>query len=125
MYNILIKQKEKVMTNQKINIAKISDDELIDMFEPIYEEQIASRNNIGSYECNCRRDSSSPDVRVEVMVVGLAGSPTMDDYKNGKVKDSSKVVVDLAARGKIVFKLVPGEITALNTNDYVAVYKVA
>ena len=107
----------------KVDIARISDDELIDLFEPVYEEQVASLNNIGSYECNCKRDSSSPDVRMEVLIVGLAGSPTLDDYRDGKVKDSSKIVVNIEGRGKINFKLMKKEIAALNTNDYVAVYK--
>jgi len=112
------------MAKQKIDIARISDDELIDMFEPVYEEKIASINNIGSYECSCKREPGSPDVKVEVMIVGLAGSPTLDDYRDGNVENSSAVVLDLEERGKIKLKLVPKEITALNTNDYVAVYKV-
>ena len=108
----------------KVDIAKISDDELVEMFEPVFEEKIASLNNIGSYECACKRNTSTSEVKMEVMVVGLAGSPTLGDYKNGNVKDSDTVVVDLEDRGTIKFVLVPKEITALNTNDYVAVYKV-
>jgi hypothetical protein len=111
------------MANKKIDITKISDDELVEMFEPVYEEKIASLNNIGSYECNCKRDTSSGEVKMEVMIVGLAGSPTLDEYKNGDVKDSSTVVIEIEGRGKIKFALQPKEITALNTNDFVAVYK--
>jgi len=111
------------MPKKKADITRISDDELIDMFEPIFEEKIASLNSIGSYECACKRDTSTSDVRVEVMVVGMAGSPTLDDYKDGKVENSGSVLIDLEDRGVLKFVLVPKEMTALNTNDYVAIYK--
>lgn len=113
------------MANQKIDIARISDDELVDMFESVYEEKVASVNNIGSFECSCKRDTSTSEVKIEVMVIGLAGSPTLSDYRNGKLKDANTVVVNIAGKGKIKFNLIPKEITALNTNDYVAVYKVS
>jgi hypothetical protein len=111
------------MSRKKIDITKVSDDELIDMFEPVYEEKIASINNISSYECSCKRDTSTGDVRVEVMIVGMAGSPTMDDYKDGNVEDSSSVVIEVEDKGYIKLNFVPKEITPLNTNDYVVVYK--
>jgi len=113
------------MDKVKVDVAKISDDELIDMFEPIYEERVASINNIGSYECTCKRDSSTSDVRVEVMIVGMAGSPTMDDYKSGKVEDSSSILIDLEERGRLKFNLVVKEMISLNTNNYIAVYKLS
>ena len=102
-----------------------SDDELIDMFEPIYEGQVASRNSIGSYECSCKRDSSNKEVRVEVMVVGMAGSPTLEAYKEGKVTDSSIIIVNVEGKGKLRFNLAVKEMMALNTNDYIAVYKMS
>jgi len=113
------------MAKQKVDIARISDDELVDMFEPIFEEQIASRNGLSSYECSCKRDISTSEVRVEVLVVGMAGSPTLDEYKNGDVTDSDTVVTNIEGKGTLKFKLVLKEITTLNTNDYVVVYKLS
>lgn len=109
----------------KIDATRISDDEFIDLFEPVYEEKVASLNAIGSYECICKRDTSSSDIKIEVMVIGMAGSPTLDDYKDGNVENSDVIILDLADRGKLKFKLQHKEITALNTNDYVAVYKLS
>ena len=125
MYGMINLDKEKTMAKRKADIARISDDELIDMFEPIYEEKVASMNHIDSYECTCKRDTSTSEVRIEVMVTGMAGSPTLDDYRDGKVEDSSSVVVDLDDRGKLKFNLVTKEITSLNTNDYIVVYKLS
>ena len=69
------------MTN-KADVERISDEEMETMFTDAYEEKIASLNNIGSYECSCKRESGTSDVKMEVMIVGMAGSPTPDDYKN-------------------------------------------
>jgi len=107
----------------KLDVARVSDDELIDMFEPIFEKNIASLNEIGSYEVSCQRDTSTGEVRLEVMVVGMAGSPTLEDYKSGKLENSGSVVVSVEGRGSLKFALVPKEMIALNTNDYTAVYK--
>ena len=116
---------KKENTMSKLDVTRISDDEFVEMFEPVYEEKIASRNAIGSYECMCKRDTSTSDIKMEVMVVGMAGSPTLDDYKGGRVENAGVVMLDLGDRGRLTFKLQTKEITALNTNDYVAVYKLS
>jgi len=113
------------MGKRTADIKRISDDELIEMFELVFEEKIASINNIGAYECSCKRDSSSSDVRVEIMIVGMAGSPTLNDYREGKVEDSSSVMIDVGEKGKLKFNLVTKEMMSLNANDYVAVYKLS
>ena len=109
---------------KKLDVSKMSDDELVDKFESVYEQQVASINDVTSYECTCKRDSSTSEVRIEVMVVGMAGSPTLDEYKDGKVENSSRVVLEVEDRGVLKLDLVADEIISLNTNDYVAVYKV-
>lgn len=116
-------RRTKMAKKPKLDVNRISDDELVEMFEPVYEKQIASINEIGSYEVNCKRDTSSGDVVLEVMVVGMAGSPTLDDYKEGKLENPGSVVLSVEGRGSIKFNLVPKEMIALNTNDYTAVYK--
>ena len=113
------------MPKQKqLDITKISDDELVEMFEPVYERQVASINEITSYECTCKRDSSTSEVGIEVMVVGMAGSPSLDEYKEGKVKDSGRIILEVEGRGVIKLDLCKDRMIALNTNDYVALYKV-
>lgn len=111
------------MTN--VNVERISDEEMEDMFGSAFETQVASPNEIGSYECTCKRDSSNPDVKMEVTIIGLAGSPTLDDFKEGRVKNSGTVVVQREDRERLKFKLVVKEVVSLNTNDYSVVYKLA
>ena len=109
----------------KADVERISDEELETLFTDAYEKHIASLNNIGSYECSCKRDSGTNDVKVEVMVVGLAGSPTIEAYKDGKVENSDRVVIDRTEddRPSLVFDHVPEEDYILNANDYSVVYK--
>lgn len=108
---------------QKLNTSKLSDDDIQDMFSEAYEKNIASANGFDSYECICKRGGNTPDIKMEVTVVGMAGSPTIDDYKKGKVKNSSAVVIGREGKGSLKFKLVPSDTMSLNTNDYLVVYK--
>jgi len=111
------------MATQKLNVSKLSDDDLQDMFTDAYEKNIASENGFDSFECICKRGSNSSDLKMEVTVTGMAGSPTIDDYKNGKVKNSKSVTILREDKGSMTFKLLPKEIISLNTNDYMVVYQ--
>jgi len=111
------------MTTQKLDARKLSDDDLQDMFSAAYEKRVASQNGFDSYECICKRDSNNAPIRMEVTVTGMAGSPTVDEYKKMKVKNSDAVVIEREGKGRMKFKLVPSETIALNTNDYMVVYK--
>ena len=111
------------MNDQRMNTDKISDDDLQDMFTEAFEKNIASQNDIGSFECICKRGNASPEIKMEVMVVGMAGSPTLDDYRKGKIKNSEKVTIEREGKGKLSFRLQAKDMISLNTNDYLAVYK--
>jgi hypothetical protein len=108
---------------KKMDISRMSDDDLQDMFTEVYGSKVASINNIDSFECICKRVPGAEGAEMEVLVVGMAGSPTMNDYKSNKVIDSSSVVIEREDRGILKFKLVPEKIVALNTNDYQVIYK--
>jgi len=107
----------------KLDISKLSDDDLQDMFAESYDSNVASLNGFDSYECICKRSSDNSNVKMEVTIIGMAGSPTIDEYKKMKVKNSSSVVIQREGKGKLKFKYVPSETIALNTNDYLVVYK--
>ena len=113
------------MTKTKTDVERISDEEMEEMFVEAFETQIASLNAIGSYECSCKRDSSNSDVKMEVMIIGLAGSPTLDDYKKGKVENAGTVLIKREEKDSLKFNLVTDEIISLNTNDYSVIYKLA
>lgn len=111
------------MTTQKLNVSKLSNDDLQDMFTEAYEKSVASANGFDSFECICKRGNASEDLKMEVTVTGMAGSPTVDDYKNGKVKNASVVTINREGKGSLRFKIVPSDTITLNTNDYLVVYK--
>ena len=107
-------------------VSKVSNEDLQDVFTEAYEKQVASLNGIGEFECICNRDISSSQVRMEVTVTGLAGTPTVDDFKDGKISNADVVIVDDDDKGysdnPLRFELDPKETISLNTNDYMAVY---
>ena len=111
------------MATQKMNVGKLSDDDLQDLFSEAYEKRIASENGFDSYECICKRSNDNSEIKMEVTVIGMAGSPTIDEYKKMKVKNSDSVVIQREGKGSLKFKYVQGETVTLNTNDYMVVYK--
>lgn len=108
---------------EKLETKKLSDDDIQDMFTESFESEIASMNNIDSFECTCKRETGSQQIKMEVMVVGMAGSPTIDDFKSGKIKNVSSVVITREGKGSLSFKLCVSESIRLNMNDYILVYE--
>lgn len=109
--------------SKQLDISKLSDDDLQDRFTDVFEKRVGAYNDLDSFECILKRDSSNKDVAMEVTVIGMAGSPVMEDYKKMKVKNSDSIILDYGDRGSIKFVLIPEKIISLNTNDYVVVYK--
>jgi hypothetical protein len=110
---------------RKMDASTLSDEELVDLFTDAYEEQVASLNDIGEFEASCKRVTGDKNVTMEVMVCGLAGTPCLDDYKEMRIKNIDAVVIEREDKGKLKFKLAAKETIALNTNDYIVVYKSA
>ena len=106
----------------KMDMAKMSDEELSDIFTEAFEE-IASLNNISQFDVEFVRETSDKSVKAEVSIYGMAGSPTIDDFKKSRVKNASIVSMKKEGRGNLKMKLVPAATIALNTNDYLVVYK--
>jgi hypothetical protein len=120
----IVKTKEKVMpVKQQLNTSKMSDDDLQDMFSEAYEKNVASYNDIDSFECICKRETGNPKIRMEVLIVGMAGNPTIDDYKKGKVKRSEQVTIEREGKGSLKFVFKPKDTVYLSNNDYTVVYE--
>lgn len=111
------------MAKEKMNVSKMSDDNLQDLFAEVFEKEIASLNGVSSYECVCKRQTGSNVVTMEVTIYGMAGSPIIDDWKKNKVAKSGSVVIKQEGRGSLQFKLIPKETVSLNVNDYMIVYR--
>jgi len=102
----------------KLNTSKLSNEDIEDLFSEAFEDQVAKHNSISEFEVTCIRDSANAkSLDIEVMIVGMAGSPTLDQFKNGEVENSQEVI---GSRGgdKIKFKLLPKKTVVLNSNDY-------
>ena len=109
---------------ERMDITKISDEKIEDIFAEAFEKQIASEHNISEFECKCKREVvDSQNATIEIMVTGLAGTPIAEDFKNTKLENINSVVVNDEDKGSIEFELIPEETIALNTNDYLVVYK--
>ena len=113
----------KVNKTDKMNVSKMSDEDLQDMFEEAYRDQVGKFNNIDEIECKASKDGEK--VVVELTVSGMAGSPTMEEYQAGKVKKSGSVTISRDGKGSLTFKLSAEkkDVYVLNSTDYVVVYK--
>jgi len=107
----------------KMDVSKMSDEELSDIFTEAFEAQVASYNNIGQFEVEFVRETSDKSIRAEVSIFGMAGTPTLDDFKQAKVRSASNVTMKKEGRGTLKMRLVPAATISLNTNDYLVVYK--
>lgn len=106
----------------KMNIDKLSDEEMQDLFTDSFEK-VGSLNDIGEFECTCKRTVGGTTASMEVMVTGLAGSPTYEDAHDCGIADIDTIVISREDKGVLSFARDPQEDYVLNTNDYVIVYK--
>jgi hypothetical protein len=106
-----------------MDLSKVSNEEMSDLVSKAFVEQVGSNVGIDEVEAECVRGTTSKDLKVELSIFGMAGSPSGSDWKDGKVKNASKLSVDIDRIGKAVFKLAPSETVNLDTNDYLIVYK--
>jgi hypothetical protein len=109
--------------SKKVGINNLNDEEIENLFTDAYADQVGSRINVPEFDCKCAREVGDKNVKVEITVIGLAGTPTLDDYKNVKFKESTTVVISRDDIGSIKFKLIPSATVSLNTNDYVVTYQ--
>jgi len=117
-------QKSKVeVKKEALNLNKIGDDEIIRLFSESFEKNVARFNEITEFECNCVRQANKSDVEIEVTIVGMAGSPTVDSFKNNKVKDAERIVVENERNKVASFVLDSKGTVSLNSNDYMIVYR--
>ena len=102
-------------------IDSMGDDKLRDLFEESFDEQVGQFNNMGDAEAKVLHDNG--ELSVEVLLVGMAGSPSVDDFKAGTVPDSKKVVVSYDSYDDLEFVNIPEKTVSLNVNDYILVYE--
>ena len=104
-----------------MNIEKLSNEYIEDLFQSEFDSSVASLNNISSFECKCVRTSEDKDVFMEVTIFGFAGSPSMDDFKKNEVEKGETVSIDDNDES-LEFILQPEKTYTLSVNDYVIIY---
>jgi len=102
-------------------IQNMGDDKLRDLFEESFDEQIGRFNNMSDSEIKVLHTDG--DLSVEALFTGMAGSPSVADFKENKVKGADKVIVSYDGYDDMEFKLAPAKTVALNVNDYILVYE--
>ena len=60
---------------------------------------------------------------MEVMVVGMAGSPTYESCHNGELEEIEDITISRDENSKLCFERDYDSDYVINTNDYVIVYK--
>jgi len=106
-----------------MNIEKISDEELQDLFANSFEK-VSNLNNISEFECKCIRTVDGDGLVMEVMVSGLAGTPSYESIHTEIFEDLEKISISREdSESKLDFKRLPESDCVLNTNDYVIAYK--
>ena len=107
----------------KMNISKLSDEQIEDMFTEAFQDQVASLNNIGEFECKCNRAVDAGHVVMEVMVAGLAGTPTYEEAHGDTLEELEVMTISREDKGELDFERSPEDDYVLNTNDYIIVYR--
>jgi hypothetical protein len=98
-----------------MKIQKLSDEKVEDLFEEAFEEK-AKLFDITEFDVKCKRENLKDDFTIEVTVIGMAGAPTIDDFKNNKIKEARKIEIDFD--GEVSkFKLLHKDTVFLNSND--------
>lgn len=106
-----------------MNTKNMGNEELQALFEDVFQEQVASYNNIQDFEVNTTRNVKGDKISFEVTITGLADTPSIDEFKRGKVKNSKSIEITRADKGSMTFKLAPEKTVFLSGNDYIIVYE--
>jgi hypothetical protein len=108
---------------KRINVKNVSDDEVQEMFEESFRNQLGKYNSIDEIEVKSKKAIGKDIIRVEVTVQGMAGSPTAEDFKSGKVKNASPIKISRADKGCLSFEILPKETVYLNSTEYIITYQ--
>ena len=108
---------------RKMDVRTVSDDEVQDMFEKSFADQVGSYNDIDNFEVKCVREIGNDSVTVEVSIMGNAGSPTAEDFKKMKVKNASSVTIAREDKGELKFNIQPEKTLYRNSTEYIVIYK--
>ena len=108
---------------KKMNLSRVSSEEIITMFENAFEEQVADLNNIGAFDVDCAERKIGQAVQMNVDISGMAGTPTIDQFRKGEIEGSDSITISRDDIGEMKFHLLPKMTAFLSGNDYLIVYE--
>lgn len=105
-----------------LDVSKMSNDELKDVFETSFRNTVARELDISEFEVEVARNHDKGEIGFEVMIIGFAGSPSIDHFKelSGTISDSVKLSVPNS--GEMILTLDPSKTTFLTAGDYSIYY---
>jgi hypothetical protein len=106
-----------------MDVKTVSNEEIQNLFEESFENQVAKWNDIDSFDVKCVREIGKNSITIEVTVMGTAGCPTAEDFKKSNVDKANTVTIERADKGELLFTLIPEKTVYLNYTEYIVIYK--
>lgn len=105
------------------SIDSMGDDKLRDLFEESFDEQVGKFNSMSDGEVTVLHDDG--ELTIEVLLCGMAGSPSVAEFKEGSIDEAKKIIVSYAGYDDLEFVNIPEKTISLNVNDYILAYELA
>lgn len=110
---------------KKMDVSRVSSEEIITLFEEVFENQVGKYNDINVFEVFCNDRVLGKPLQVEVNVIGHAGTPTIDQFKKGEIENAKFLKISREDIGELQFRLLPDLTTYVSGNDFIIVYEEA
>lgn len=106
----------------RLDVSKMSNDELKDVFENSFRQDVASQLNISEFEVEVARNHDLGQIGFEVIIIGFAGTPSIDSFKSNDNEIAEKVLLSVPNAGELEVFLDPSKTTFLTAGDYSIYY---
>jgi hypothetical protein len=103
------------------DIETVGADKIRDIFEESFDEQVGSVHSLSDAEVTVSKEDG--EMVIDVLLTGMAGSPSVEMFKKRKVKEANKIVLDVDGYEEVNFKLNPSKIVMINVNDFMLRYE--
>lgn len=103
-------------------ILTMGDDEIVNLFETAFIEQVGEANGISEIDVEISRDQTARKVNAEIRIYSMDDSADMQKFKQSKASNVSKVDVEIEGGPVIHFALNRDKTVYMNGNDYSVTY---
>ena len=103
-------------------ILTMGDDEIVNLFETAFLEQVGEANGISEIDVEISRDQAARKVNAEIRIYSMDDSADMQRFKQGKAPNSGKVDVEIEGGPTLHFFLNKAKTVYMTGNDYSVTY---